>query len=181
MDRIFLRPQYVVHFRTAHRIPFRIALPSEYVALFPQRAPCSVEVDGRELTLRPSGDALLINPGPDEILVHGKQSAPYLLLSMSPSFVLDCAIRSRLAHGGNSLVVFRSPLVESDRKLERAANDLADELQQEEEAAAGQDMIIAALIEQILIRLLRAYSNARRSDHLELSRADSLTGAFDAP
>jgi len=45
---------------------------------------------------------------------------------------------------------------------------LAEELREE---AAGQGLVVAALVEQALVYLLRRYANLRRSAHLELSRA----------
>jgi len=80
--------------------------------------------------------------------------------------VLDCAVRTRLVHAG-ARVAFRASVVEQDERLARLARDIADELLQEE---AGQEMVVAALLEQTIIHLLRHHANVRRSDELELSR-----------
>ena len=94
------------------------------------------------------------------------RDAEYLTLTISPSLILDCAARTRLVGAGAS-ISFRTNLVEHDERLKRLARDLADELLQEE---AGQEMVIAALMEQLVVHLLRHHSNQRRSEELELSR-----------
>ncbi|MDQ3820864.1 MAG: helix-turn-helix domain-containing protein, partial [Acidobacteriota bacterium] len=83
-----------------------------------------------------------------------------------PSFVLDCAARTGLV-GAGATVSFRSSVVEKDSRLSRLARDLAAELTQEE---AGQEMVVGALMEQLIVHLLRHHSNVRRSEELELSR-----------
>jgi AraC family transcriptional regulator len=108
--------------------------------------------------------ALLLDPG--ATARAGGREAEYVALTLAPSYVLDCAVRTRLAGAGNR-VVFRASVIERDERLLRLARDLADELNDEE---AGQEMVVAALIEQLVVHLLRHHSNLRRSDELELSR-----------
>jgi AraC family transcriptional regulator len=88
------------------------------------------------------------------------------MLTLSPAFVLDLAVRLHLTSSG-ATVVFRSEMVERDERLSRLAHDLAAELKEEE---AGQDVVITALAEQMLVHLQRQHVNVRRSDELELSR-----------
>ncbi|HYY57714.1 MAG TPA: helix-turn-helix domain-containing protein [Pyrinomonadaceae bacterium] len=54
-----------------------------------------------------------------------------------------------------------------DGRIARLARDLADELMTDE---PGLEMVVAALLEQLVIHLLRHHSNVRRSDELEMSR-----------
>jgi AraC family transcriptional regulator len=109
--------------------------------------------------------ALLLDPG-TAASARGR-AAEYLALTLSPSYLLDCAVRTRFVGAGASGVAFRSSLIERDERLARLARDMADELMQEE---AGQEMVIAAIMEQSVVHLLRHHSNVRRSDELELSR-----------
>jgi AraC family transcriptional regulator len=80
--------------------------------------------------------------------------------------MLDGAVRTRLV-GAGSNVIFAEKVVMSNLRLMRLARDLADELTQ---ARAGQELVIAALIEQTVVELLRHHSNMRRLPELELSR-----------
>jgi AraC family transcriptional regulator len=89
-----------------------------------------------------------------------------LSLTLAPAFVLDAAARTGLVGAGAS-VQFRSRVVVDDARLSRTARDLAAELAQ---AEAGQELVVAALIEQLVVHLLRRHSNVRRSEELELSR-----------
>jgi len=136
---------------------------ADYVALFQLvgKLLCDVGEVSSEIN---AGSALLLDPGMTASATA--RDTEYLTLTISPSFMLDCAARTRLVGAGAS-VSFRISVVEHDERLARLARDLAGELVQEE---AGQEMVIGALMEQLVIHLLRHHSNVRRSEELELSR-----------
>ena len=75
--------------------------------------------------------------------------------------------RARLTRS-DTVVSFPAHAVERDERLARLARDLAEELLEE---AAGQELVVGALVEHALVHLLRRYANLRRSERLELSRA----------
>jgi AraC family transcriptional regulator len=164
MDRVFLRSQFGVYYRRARRVRWTAQSRSDYTALFLLQGRLVCNVTGVELELTAPG-ALLIDPGQDAV-ASSRDEAEYLLLNLTPSFVLDLALRLRLTLSGAS-IMFRSTQVGRDEQLSRLARNLADELKEEE---AGQDVVIAALVEQMLVHLLRRHANVRRSDELELSR-----------
>ncbi|HST52281.1 MAG TPA: AraC family transcriptional regulator [Pyrinomonadaceae bacterium] len=112
------------------------------------------------------GSALLSAPG-DVLNAASPGFARFLLVALSPVFVLDCATRARLTRS-DSVVTFRAPAVAGDARLARLASDLAEELLDED---AGQELVVAALVEQTLVHLLRRHANVRRSEQVELSRA----------
>ncbi|MDQ5838237.1 MAG: AraC family transcriptional regulator [Acidobacteriota bacterium] len=112
-----------------------------------------------------AGGALLAAPG-DWLTASSGGSAEFLILTLAPLFVLDCAARARLTRS-DSVVTFRTPSVERDERLARLARDLAEELLEE---SAGQELVVSALVEHALVQLLRRYANVRRSENLELSR-----------
>jgi AraC family transcriptional regulator len=114
-----------------------------------------------------AGGALLAAPGDEVSAAGGSAHAEFVLVRLSPVFVADCAARAGLSRGG-LVVSFRAREVRGDERLARLARDLADELREE---AAGQGLVVSALVEQALVHLLRRYANLRRSAHLELSRA----------
>ncbi|HEY0323042.1 MAG TPA: helix-turn-helix domain-containing protein [Pyrinomonadaceae bacterium] len=164
MDRVFLRSQFAVYYRRARRVRWAREARSDYAVLFSLkgRLLCSIAEEEFEIG---EASALLVDPG-SAAVAASREEAEILTLILTPAFVLDLALRLRLTLSGAS-VMFRSDKVERDERLARLARDLADELREEE---AGQDVVITALVEQMLVYLLRHYANVRRSDELELSR-----------
>jgi AraC family transcriptional regulator len=163
-DRVFIRPHYALHYRRVTRSSWTSEARADYVALFQLEGRlllCNVGEVSAEIN---AGGALLLDPG--MMASATVRDTEYLTLIISPSFMLDCAARTRLVGAGAS-VSFRASVVEHDERLARLARDLAGELVQEE---AGQEMVIGALMEQLVIHLLRHHSNVRREDVLELSR-----------
>ena len=65
-------------------------------------------------------------------------------------------------------MVFSHALIEADARLQQLARELASELRDEK---PGGEIIVEALIEQIVVQLLRHYASMRRTHDLELSRA----------
>ncbi|HEX8853211.1 MAG TPA: hypothetical protein VF754_06975, partial [Pyrinomonadaceae bacterium] len=121
--------------------------------------------DGASGEARMRGAALLVAPG-ETLEAHAAERTEYVALAIAPAVVLDCAVRARLTRA-DALITFQTRAVASDERLARLARDLADELL---EPAAGQDLVVAALVEQLSIHLLRRYAHIRRADAVELSR-----------
>ena len=163
-DRIFLRPQYVAHYRRARRTRWTNEAHADYIALFLLNGKLACELAGSAIELA-AGDALLLDPGATAS-ARGRE-AELLTLTLSPSLMLDGAVRMRLVSAGSN-VIFSENIVRDNQRLTRLARELAAELIQEE---AGQELVVAALVEQALVQLLRHHSNMRLSPELELSRA----------
>jgi AraC family transcriptional regulator len=163
IDRVFLRPAYTLHYRRARRIRWASEARSDYAVLFLLDGKLRYDINERAGEMNDQS-ALLVDPG--AAATARGQEAEYLALTLSPSYILDSAVRTRLVSAG-ARVAFRAHVIEHDQRLARLARDVADELLQEE---AGQEVVIAALMEQFVVHLLRRHSNVRRSDELELSR-----------
>jgi AraC family transcriptional regulator len=162
-DRVFLRPQYALHYRRAARVRWASEARADYILLFQLEGNllCSVGEVSAETAM---GGALLLDPD-STATVRGRDAA-FLALTLAPSFMLDYAARTGMV-GAGATISFRASIVEDDERLARLAHDLANELIQEE---AGQEMVITALLEQLVVHILRRHSNVRRSEELELSR-----------
>jgi AraC family transcriptional regulator len=165
VDRIFLRPQHAIFYRRVRRMRWQAEARAEYSALFLLGGKAAYETSTGTGELQ-RGGALLIDPGL-RAKATGQERAEYLWLSLAPSYVLDCAVRTRLVGAGNSVTFRTTAAVSDDERLARLARDLADELAYEK---PGQEVVVAALIEQLTVHLLRHHTNVRRSDELELSR-----------
>lgn len=107
---------------------------------------------------------LLLNPAANVRFVT--RDSELLFLSLSPSLVVDCSVRTRLGGTTNSITL-RSSSSLRDQSVSRIADDLGREIR---EAEPGHEALIAALVDQVVIHLLRHYSILRRTDTLELSR-----------
>jgi AraC family transcriptional regulator len=164
LDRVFISPQYALHYRRAARVSWLTEARADYVVLFLLGGKLPGRVGEVSVEIEEYG-ALLLDPGATATAAAASD-AEYLLLTLSPSFMLDCAARTGLV-GATATVSFRTSVVKRDERLARLTLDLAGELQQKE---AGQEMVIAALLEQLVVHLLRHHSNVRRSDEIELSR-----------
>ena len=163
LDRVFVRPQYALHYRRGARLSWTSEARADYVVLFLLNGKLPGRVGEISVELEEHG-ALLLDPGATANATA--RDAEYLSLTLSPAFMLDCAARTGLT-GAGATVSFRTSVVKRDERLARLTLDLAGELRQQE---AGQEMVIAALVEQLVVHLLRHHSNVRRSDELELSR-----------
>ncbi len=69
--------------------------------------------------------------------------------------------------GSSGRMAFRLNAIRDDKQLMRFATELANELKTEE---SGQEVVIAALMKQLNVHLLRRYFNLRRDEKFELSR-----------
>jgi AraC family transcriptional regulator len=74
-------------------------------------------------------------------------------------------VRARLTRD-DAHITFKQRATD-DVRLVALARDIAEELRGGE---TGQELIVSALVEQIVVQLLRRHANVRRADELELSR-----------
>jgi AraC family transcriptional regulator len=163
MDRIFIQPQYTTHYREATRAKWTNGAQPNYHAfcLLGGKITYDIGVDSGEF----DGQGFLLLEPSVTASISGR-SVRFLTLAIAPAMMLDYAVRTRLA-GAGAQVAFRSSALKREDRLTRLANDLSHELKIEE---AGQQLVVAALIEQFVVQLLRHHSNLRRADELELSR-----------
>jgi AraC family transcriptional regulator len=117
----------------------------------------------------PTGASVLVNPHQSLRLARNGKRSELLLVRLAPELLIETAARLRLYRNGAHLL-FRRPLVPltEDARLRGALDSIAGEM---ETADAGWREIIASLINQLAVYLLRAHINVQRSDDIELSRA----------
>lgn len=159
-NRFFLCPNYSIYYRRQKRLEWNNPALVNYEVIFLFEG--SITIDSSEAL---KGQSLLLNPS-SEFNISGK-GIEYLQLSLDPLFVSDHAVRMQLLSAG-ALVVFAQTMVAGDGRLQDWGRSLAAELNEER---PGGEIVIGALVEQILVHLLRHYASMRRSHQLEFSRA----------
>ncbi|HEV2705266.1 MAG TPA: helix-turn-helix domain-containing protein [Pyrinomonadaceae bacterium] len=166
-EKIFALPsRFAAHYRAGRRARWTNEVRPEFAVLIMLDGALAWRAgDGATGEARERGAALLVAPG-DSLEAHGAERTEYVALTIAPSVVLDCAVRARLTRA-DALITFQTRRVARDERLARIARDISEELL---ETDAGQELVVAALVEQLSIHLLRHYAHIRRADEVELSR-----------
>jgi AraC family transcriptional regulator len=161
MDKIFSGPGYTIYYRKADRISKLYEPGADYHLLIVEGA-VSYSVGDTRSEAR---DGLILLGPMDQCKITGRNSE-LLQISISPSFIIDMAMRIEIGGTGKSLE-FRINHVERDDRLKRIGQDLAHELTSER---TGKDLLIRSLVDQVVLHLLRHYFQVRNSPNLEVSR-----------
>src|ERR1043165_2237419 len=115
-DRIYARPpHFAVHYRAGRRLRWSAGPRADYAALLllggQMRWQSSVEDSSEAASGEVSaGGALLAAPG-DWLTASSGGSIEFLIVTLAPLFVLDCAARARLPRS-DSVGTFRLPSAE---------------------------------------------------------------------
>jgi AraC-like DNA-binding protein len=163
MDRIYVSSQFNIRLHSAPAPEWKITPHSDYTLFYLLEGAVQARFNERNSLLGP-GCLLLFDPN-RSASIGGKHSTG-LKISISPSYLIDAAVRIRLL-GSGKIVSFRIEQDCGNPRVERIMRDVADEISFEH---AGKEALIGALIEQLTIYLVRNYSVIRMSDQLELSR-----------
>ncbi len=160
LNRFFVHPQYSVSYRRLKKFEWDEQVSGDYGLLFLISGELTF---GKGETLKPN-QAFLLEPSVG-FKAQGR-NIETVFLRFSPSFLIEYAIRMRLV-GPTGSIGFAMSVVKADARLAELISSLTAELKIEH---AGREIVLAAVIEQLVVHLLRSFSNMRRSDELELSR-----------
>jgi AraC family transcriptional regulator len=163
-NRFLVCPQYSVFYRRQKRFDWTREAQGDYQVIFLLDGSLHVESASATQSVAKQ-QTLLLNPS-SVGSVSGKV-VELLQLSLSAAFVSDHAARMHLL-GSGGLVLFAQGVVANDLQLLEWARSLVTELDEER---PGGEIVIGALIDQVVVHLLRQYASMRRSHDLELSRA----------
>jgi AraC-like DNA-binding protein len=163
VNRFFISPQYSLYYRRLKTLDGPHEARSDYNVLLVLDGRLKFRT-GEKAGSMSTDQALLFGPSVG-VSVAG-QSVELLQLTLAPALMLDHAVRMHLT-GPGTAVAFRVDLVEHDERLAQLARSLITELTDE---SPGREIVLGALVEQVVVHLLRHYSNIRRSEELELSR-----------
>ncbi len=163
LNRFFVCSDYSVYYRRVKQIGWESQAISGYALLTVLKGKLNYTVGDKHGELEAS-QSLILEPNVS-VMTSGRQ-VDCLFLILPSSLVIQHALSMKLIVP-QSTVTFSLDPISSDRKLRALIANLTTELLTEK---AGKEIVMSALVEQVLVQILRHYSNIRRSDELELSR-----------
>ena len=163
LNRFFVSPDYSVYYRRAKHLRWQNQASTGYSLLTVLNGELDFTVDGTPHKLTAS-QAVVLEPNVS-ITATGNQ-AELLFVTFSASLVLQHAATMRLIPP-KSTVSFAQDRLDADQRLAVLLAEFAVELADDK---PGKEIVMRALVEQVLVHILRNYSQPRLSDHLELSR-----------
>ncbi len=164
LNRFFISQHYSAYYRRLKKLQWSNEIRSAYGVFVLLSGNLDYRIEDIRGVLAPD-QLLLLDPSGGANVTAA--DVEFLLLEISPAFVLDHAARMGLIGSGSS-ISFQQQVVGPGQRVLQPAMRLVTELLEE---SPGRDIVIPALLEQIVVEILRSYANMRRSDQLELSRA----------
>ena len=162
-NRFFVSPDYSVYYRRAKQLVWQNQASTGYSLLTTLSGKLDYTVDDKRFTLEQSESVVL---EPNTSATAKGQRVELLYLTFSASLVIQNAASMRLIPP-KSIVTFTREHMSGDRKLDGLFEEFAAELATEK---PGREIVMRALVEQLLVHILRNYSTPRLSEELELSR-----------
>jgi len=163
LNRFFVSTDFSVHYRKAKQLLWQNQASSGYSLLAVLNGELDYTLDGKHVALNAS-QSLVLEPN-TSVTAKGQQ-VEFLFLTFSASLVMQDATAMRLIPP-KSIVTFTREHIKGDQKLDRVLADFVSELAGEK---PGKQIVMRALVEQLLVHLLRNYATPRLSEELELSR-----------
>lgn len=163
LNRFFVCPDYSVYYRRVKQLRWESQATSGYSLLTVLKGRLTYTANGKPGELKEE-QSLILEPNVS-VAATGRQ-VELLFLALSASLVIQHAVTMRLIVP-KSTVTFSLDPNASDKKLAELFANLTAELVTEK---PGKEIVMGALVEQVIVQILRQHSNIRRSDELELSR-----------
>jgi AraC-like DNA-binding protein len=162
-NRFFVSPEFSVSYRRAKQLQWQSQATSGYSLLAVLNGQLSYTLEGKPIGLNASEFVLF---QPNISITANASRAELLFLTFSASLVMQHAEAMRLTPP-KSTVMFNVGPLGIDQKLANVFAEFVAELTSEK---PGQEIVMRALVEQLMVHVLRSYAQPRRSDELELSR-----------
>ena len=163
LNRFFVSPDFSVYYRKAKQLVWENQVTSGYSLLTTLSGKVDYTVNDQRFTLNTSESVVL---EPNTSVTAKGQHVEILFLTFSASLVIQNASAMRLIPP-KSIVTFTREQMHRDRKLDGLLEEFVSELATEK---PGREIVMRALVEQLLVHILRNYSTPRLSEELELSR-----------
>jgi len=163
LNRFLVCPDYSVYYRKAKRFEWESTPGSDYLLITPLSGHLEYSTNSERGYLD-SSRVVIVNPY-TPLSVSGNV-VDVLQLTISSSLLIQLAI-SMNSIPPKSTIAFPPEPLTNDDSLNRLLLSLQKELLADE---PGREIVMRALVEQMLVQVLRQHSVARRSDELEISR-----------
>jgi len=164
LNRFFVSNDFSVSYRRAKQLQWQSQSTAGYSLLAALGGEVVYNVDGRSQSLQ-APQCVLFEPNAS--VTVSAQNAELIFLTFSALLVMQHGETMHLLVP-KSTVAFKQGQFHADQKLDGLFAGFVSELTDEK---PGKEIVMHALIEQLLVHVLRNYSQPRRSDELELSRA----------
>jgi AraC family transcriptional regulator len=163
LNRFFVSPDFSIYYRKAKQLVWQNQATAGYSLLTTLSGKLDYTVNDQRATLEQFESVVL---EPNTNVTAKSLQVELLFLTFSASLVIQNASSMRLIPP-KSIVTFTREHIHDDRKLDALLAEFASELATEK---PGRDIVMRALVEQLLVHNLRNYSTPRLSEELELSR-----------
>jgi AraC family transcriptional regulator len=163
LNRFFVSPDFSIYNRKTKQLVWQNQATAGYSLLTTLSGKLDYTVNDQRATLE-QFESVVLEPNTN-VNAKGLQ-VELLSLTFSASLVIQNASSMRLIPP-KSIVTFTREHIHDDRKLDAVLAEFASELATEK---PGRDIVMRALVEQLLVHILRNYSTPRLSEELELSR-----------
>ena len=163
LNRFLVCSEYSVYYRKAKHFEWESTPGSDYLLVTPLSGHLEYSTNSERGYLD-SSRVVIVNPY-TPLSVSGNV-VDVLQLTISSSLLIQLAI-SMNSIPPKSTIAFPPEPLTNDDSLNRLLLSLQKELLADE---PGREIIMRALVEQMLVQILRQHSVARRSDELEISR-----------
>jgi len=163
LNRFLVCSEYSVYYRKAKHFEWESTPGSDYLLVTPLSGHLEYSTNSERGYLD-SSRVVIVNPY-TPLSVSGNV-VDVLQLTISSSLLIQLAI-SMNSIPPKSTIAFPPEPLTNDDSLNRLLLSLQKELLADE---PGREIVMRALVEQMLVQVLRQHSVARRSDELEISR-----------
>jgi len=163
LNRFFVSNDFSVSFRRAKQVQWQSQATPGYSLLAVLKGRLTYTLDNEPVALDASQFVLF---EPNVSVAANAKQAEALFITFSASLVMQHASAMNLIPS-KATVTFRSEHIDNDRKLGGLFAQFVAELTDEQ---PGKEIVLHALVEQLLVQVLRNYAQPRRSEALELSR-----------
>jgi len=162
--RIHTTPRYEVYWLRKKTFALTATAPTGYTVHSVLHGRAHLSVGGETFELQ-DGMTALLDPTRRYHLRSHPGTLELILLRLSPGLIADMAARLQLTRIGQEFT-FREPIV-SDPQLAALLRAIQQEIERQR---VGQDVILDALMDQILVHLFRHHLLVRRNLDVEFSR-----------
>jgi len=163
LNRFLISSDYSVYYRKVRQLKWEAQPTSDYAIATLFSGELEYATSNRIGNLQPS-QVLILEPN-TTFKASGKQ-VNLLFLVVSAALVIQHAVSMRLVPP-KSTVVFPHEPINNDSDLNGLLARFSSELLTEK---PGRDIVMRAIVEQLIVHTLRRYAVPKRSEELELSR-----------